>query len=489
MKKIKHSSTTFIWIYLVLSIIGFVVISSIFNSMIEEHDNKLTGDIDNLIAEKMDDSIGYMLETIDAMSRFISFQDSLDFNQLYEQMNRDSKEEEYSSVGLVATDGTVYGLPSEQEEMEKWGFAEKALAADTIVVSDPYRSATTGKLVFTFFAPIYEQGERVGCVFVTYPLTEIQNIASSSVLQDEIEIYIMDVRAENMIFCSGTDQFKMGNWSSARILRKQIDAAYVDEYDAWATDLHAGSKMGAVNFAIDNVIYTQVHRNIEKMPGWCVLVRVPNNLLSDTLRQFKVVTIIFAVVSVLIFSLTLVSLKAADAREKAKFEYMSTHDALTDVYNRNAFDLVVQKYLNEEGKSEHGCLVFVDIDYFKQINDKYGHAIGDDALVAFSDCLKQLFAEDSIVARYGGDEFVLLVKRIDSIERMNQRMDSLKNELEAIKLDGTDSDFTLSFSAGISMFPDHGNQFEELVKCADEAVYEVKSNGRGHYRWYQGAKN
>lgn len=485
MKKKKMSNTALIWIYLLVSIVGILIVSNLFNGMVEQHDGELTIDIDNLIAEKIDNSLNYMMDSIEGMSTFISFQESIDMQELYAQLIAGVESAEYVSVGLIETDGTVYGTDYEREEFDKWNLKTKALATEDFVVSEPYRSAMNGKLVFTVFAPIAEQNKRIGCVFVTYPLTEIQEIANTAVLKDDVEIYLMNVKSENMILCSGEDEFKIGNWSSAKLQRHEIEETDLEAYNQWENQMKAGVPMGTVNFHIDGVSYTQVYRTIDSMEGWTVLVRIPNSMLSDTLQRFKRVMTIFVCVLILVFIIILIVLRTRDRQEQEKFEYMSTHDALTDVYNRNAIDMVAKNFLDNEGKTEHGVLIFMDVDYFKQINDRYGHDVGDKVLVTFADNLRELFGEDTFIARYGGDEFVLLVKHIDSPKALNQRLDSLKKKLQELEIEGTDDEFDLHYSAGISVFPDHGQQFEELVKCADIALYEVKEQGRNSYRWYE----
>lgn len=489
-KQRKNSSKSIIiWLYLVISVIGVLVVSERFNALIASHDKELTIDIDNLIAEKMNRSIEYMQQSVDEMARVLSYQDLLELDELYGQLTDSISESDYISIGIIAQDGTVYGHPSEKEEMLKWDLIELADKTQQVSISEPYRSGLNGKIVFTMFSPIYQQGERLGCIFVTYPLSEIQEIANSSVLKDEAEIYLVNAYSDNQILCSGSDMSRIGNWSSTRLLKNQISEDTFDDYQIWEESMLRNGNEKTVQFILNDIEYTQVYENIEAMDGWYVVVRIPNSTLSDTVYEFQRVIILFISLLIVLSIVLLFIIRKWDEAEKAKFEYMSTHDALTDVYNRNAFDSIVQKYLDEEGKSENGALIFLDIDYFKKINDNYGHDIGDRALVVLAGLLKEQFEKDSIIARYGGDEFVVMVKNLSSHKNLEKRLEKLKRTMrEAQVLDHQDPDFQFHYSAGIVSFPDQGEKFTELVKYADVALYEVKQKGRNGYGWYRESK-
>ncbi|MGN0438287.1 MAG: diguanylate cyclase domain-containing protein [Lachnospiraceae bacterium] len=483
MKKKNVSGQLLIWIYLAVTVLVIFLGVHRFNGLITNHDNKLTIDIGNLMAEKMNSSIQYMQQSVEEMASVLSYQDLLELDQLYGQLVESAEEADYLSIGIIDIDGNVYGLESEKLEMEKWRLVEMAEETDSISISEPYRSAVSGKLVFTMFSPIFQQGKRLGCIFVTYPLSEIQEIANTDVLKDEAEIYLMDARSNNVILCSGSDEYAIGKWNSTYLLKHDISEDTIMAYEDWKDKMGVGNEAGAIKYVYNGVEYTQVSERIESMKDWYIVVRIPNSYLSNTLQQFRSVTVILVAVLVFVSILLLFVQRRNDRLEKEKFEYMSTHDPLTNVYNRNAFDLIGQKYLDGEGKTKRGVLVFLDLDYFKQINDNYGHDIGDKSLIAFSGLLKELFGEDSFVARYGGDEFVLLVRNVSTNEKLNERLEFLKKKLSEVKLG--DNNFLLHYSAGIVAFPDYGHSFEELVKYADDALYKVKERGRNGYMWYK----
>ena len=159
---------------------------------------------------------------------------------------------------------------------------------------------------------------------------------------------------------------------------------------------------------------------------------------------------------------------------KDRLHFRAEHDALTGLLNRSAFDTVTHQ-LRNSGMSI--ALIMMDIDKFKDINDTYGHEVGDHALKKTADVLKSSFRGSDYVIRYGGDEFIVILTDITTAQ-MN--VIDLKLGLIGQKLrtgDGRVSSITVS--AGVAFGTDGFE--EELLKTADEALYNTKNNGRNGY--------
>lgn len=487
-KKNTFSRTILIWIYLLVSVAGIFSIAHIYNGMISRHDKVLTMNISNLIAEKVNRSVEYMQQSVDKMAMVLSYQELVDPEHVYEQLAASVQEADYISAGIISSDGKVYARPTEKEELGKWGLVSLASHVEKVSISEPYRSALTGKQVFTMFSPIYQKGQRWGCLFVTYPLSEIQNIANTNIMQDEADIYLMNARSNNTILCSGSNPYLIGNWSSEHLMKQHVSVLTLPAYEQWTAQMRNGEKKGSVQFELDGISYVQVFEQIDAMDGWNVVVRIPNSILSNTAKEFQKLTMALALLLMCLSLMLFRILHKQDMEEKKQFEYLSTHDALTGIYNRRAFEQEALQHLSRKGELEQGALIFMDVDYFKQINDRFGHDAGDLALVSVADGLKRVLGDEAIISRYGGDEFVILVKRVPEREALNQKMEQLKKEFYQIVLTkDTDVDFHVQFSAGIVAFPQYGVQYDTLTRCADQAVYQVKENGRNGYAWYDAA--
>ena len=164
--------------------------------------------------------------------------------------------------------------------------------------------------------------------------------------------------------------------------------------------------------------------------------------------------------------------------------HMAEHDALTGLLNRRRF----QKELDKWGQyalryQRSAALIFIDLDKFKFVNDTYGHHAGDQYLTAISDLLQAALRTTDTVARWGGDEFAVLLpetKKGAAIEVANKLL-QLLNEAE-FNIAG--HELRPSASIGMALFPDHGSDLCALVPYADAAMYEAKSAGRNCWRLY-----
>ena len=157
-----------------------------------------------------------------------------------------------------------------------------------------------------------------------------------------------------------------------------------------------------------------------------------------------------------------------EARERLSHE--ASHDALTGLFNRGAYDLLM-----ESADKEHMALLLVDVDYFKSVNDTYGHAVGDRVLKRVAEILRNSFRSVDILCRIGGDEFAVVMTRVNSsmsqlvlnkIKRANELLQHPKDDLPPVSL-----------SVGVA-FSDRKNPQGDIFKDADTALYRVKDAGR-----------
>ena len=170
---------------------------------------------------------------------------------------------------------------------------------------------------------------------------------------------------------------------------------------------------------------------------------------------------------------------------KSKIEYLSHHDALTDLPNRLLLNARLNKSIekaNEECQSL--AVLFLDIDNFKIINDSYGHTIGDKIIKLVSKRLQKNIRKNDTIARIGGDEFIIVIEDIQEQKNVQKIVNKiLKDFIEPIKLQEYLFDTTISI--GVSLFPQHGLNYEDLIKHADTAMYCAKDSGKNQVQFYK----
>ncbi|GAA0503647.1 hypothetical protein Ade02nite_35620 [Paractinoplanes deccanensis] len=192
---------------------------------------------------------------------------------------------------------------------------------------------------------------------------------------------------------------------------------------------------------------------------------------AHALSDWFSLTVAFGLTMVVVFSL-----RRRNDTLREVLETQALADPLTGVANRRCFDGEITRAVAWAHRTEGSlALLTVDIDYFKKINDTWGHAVGDQALQQVAAALRAVArGPDDVVARLGGDEFVMLL-RTDRMEA-RRAADDVRTALdESSGLPGG----TPGLSIGIALLPDHAGTAEELITASDTALYEAKAGGRG----------
>ena len=163
----------------------------------------------------------------------------------------------------------------------------------------------------------------------------------------------------------------------------------------------------------------------------------------------------------------------------------ASYDFLSQLYNRSTFLKELQKILDLKRANEKYAILFIDVDDFKFINDRYGHNVGDEVIKYVSDTIKECVGKDGIAGRFGGDEFVLCVTGKDKVENCDDFSMSIIDALySGYNCETAKVILNVNASIGIALAPEHGTNAEKLVGAADEAMYFVKKNGKSNYHIY-----
>ena len=166
-------------------------------------------------------------------------------------------------------------------------------------------------------------------------------------------------------------------------------------------------------------------------------------------------------------------------KEMISLKNEANTDKLTGFLNKAATGTVLSSVCT----SVNGCLMMIDLDSFKLVNDIYGHEMGDKVLISFANIIKDIVPEGSKCGRIGGDEFVSFAAGVDTEEQVAEITKLLNEKLTASakELMGPDMSIPLGASVGAVFVPRHGNDYNSLLKFADKSLYSVKKNGKHGY--------
>jgi len=167
-------------------------------------------------------------------------------------------------------------------------------------------------------------------------------------------------------------------------------------------------------------------------------------------------------------------------REKERLEEMMHQDQMTGLYHHEYTISAIREYMRGEGRDGVQALMMIDLDDFKRINDTYGHRIGDKVILEMARRLKIIFRKTDIIGRFGGDEFVVLMKNIGSMERIEMKASHLTEQLR-VDIQNGEEEVQFTCCIGISVSVDGDKTYREMLEEADREMYKVKRNGKNNY--------
>lgn len=163
----------------------------------------------------------------------------------------------------------------------------------------------------------------------------------------------------------------------------------------------------------------------------------------------------------------------SSAHQAMRQAHAASHDQLTQLLNRSSFVQNLERLLaNDDGTAEPTTLLLIDLDGFKEVNDRLGHQTGDALLRAFAERLERIIPSTAIAARLGGDEFAVALRREGSVDQLVMARDLLTQLSGTMPVHGFP--MSVGMSIGMAFAPEHGRTAEELLGCADIAMYRAK---------------
>jgi diguanylate cyclase (GGDEF)-like protein len=218
--------------------------------------------------------------------------------------------------------------------------------------------------------------------------------------------------------------------------------------------------------------------------------------LSEFTQRYEAIEIDEIVIVVLLSVMGLIAFGARrlqdqrreiKARQRAedRAQYLALADTLTGLPNRRQFETRLNAaFAKVREDHRRFALMMVDLDRFKPVNDVFGHAVGDQVLIAFAKRAAGLVGSDGMLARFGGDEFAILFGPIADVEEATRLARRLVAAV-ARPFEAAGTEVTLGASIGVAVAPQDGVASEELMRRADIALYRAKTSGRNHFRFFE----
>jgi diguanylate cyclase (GGDEF)-like protein len=169
---------------------------------------------------------------------------------------------------------------------------------------------------------------------------------------------------------------------------------------------------------------------------------------------------------------------------QSQLREQAIRDPLTDLFNRRYLDETLERELSRAERENYPlCIVMMDLDHFKDVNDVYGHEAGDVVLKSLAEMVMEQCRHGDFACRYGGEEFVLVMPNI-CLESTSRRAMDLHQSIEGMNISYGLFNLSTTISMGIACYPAHGKTKEELLRAADKALYRAKHTGRNRVSIY-----
>ncbi len=353
-------------------------------------------------------------------------------------------------------------------------------------ISDPLESSVDQEVRVVLGVPVYKDGKVIGVLGGSCNVTALSHMlfddlfdgaGNSLIVTSDGEIIAFDSgSASSTEITYGTNLFKYYGEKNLRGKHTLQDVQ---------TDFRNGEK-GLVKLSLGERMEQDSY--LAYMPigynDWMICYTVPVKSAQQAYDFIPGYELIFMGCFCIMVLVLLFYIVARNNREKDELFRYAQKDALTGVYNKENTQKAIDELLKEKADSGiHGFLI-IDMDHFKNVNDIYGHIMGDKVLKMFGGFLKEQFREQDVIGRIGGDEFVVLLYNMGSRENMESRIEDLCKKIRKLHIEGME-EYQFTASMGIAFAPRDGDAFMELYQKADMALYQTKKSGRDGYRIYQ----
>ncbi|UFH59934.1 EAL domain-containing protein [Sulfurovum mangrovi] len=316
-------------------------------------------------------------------------------------------------------------------------------------------------------SPIVVNGKIVQYLAIKLDITEYieyQNrLKQSATVFENTQEGILILDEEKRIDSLNQAFLEMTDFDEKRLYKKPLEFFASEKHDAtfyqriWHTIAEDGEWSGKVYIS---------RSNGEVIPIWLSLTTVYGND-QKIINYIAIYTDLSEVI-----------------RTQEKADFLAYHDSLTLLPNRAHFERYMQKLFEDKNLRNKVAVMFLDLDRFKVINDTLGHSVGDELLKEVSQRILEVIGDTFFLARLGGDEFVIVLDGVISQDTVSKYAEEILNHISQLMI-VNQHQLSVSGSLGISLYPDHSDDPNTLIRYADSAMYSAKEQGKNTYAYYE----
>lgn len=471
----KKTSSNIILIAIVvvlvlLSVASFVLYQNNTKNILAEKskaDMKKSTDQSIILTNSLIDNYFSELDTI---AIFCGVNSGINDQEIYGLLQQKNHGNTYSQVGVAGLDGFIYTGSGSKQNVSGQDYFQRALKGER-VVSNILADPATGRDIIVLATPIEHNGVITGAACAQYDVQSFTDLLSSSQFKDAGATMIMQENGKMVSSYAGMENFD----TFYDALEQQMEFRGDNTLESFETRVKNGESGLFTYFRNNNERY--VYFEPVGINDWTMISLVMAETIDRQTTPINAGAFVLMIFNILLYGVILATILAIIKRFEKQME-SNQRDPLTHLYNKDIAHTIIERHLKKEGQKQRHACFFLDIDDFKRINDTYGHQTGDDVLFSVAQMLLHCFRESDIIARFGGDEFVVWIKDLPTVDIVRQKAEMLCN------ITAAGPNIPISLSIGIAWYPGDGTSYTEVMQHADEALYRAKNSGKGNYQFY-----
>ena len=343
-------------------------------------------------------------------------------------------------------------------------------------VSDQFESVVDGAMRFSVSVPIRRGDEVIGALSGSFNVEQLGSLLFADVYEGQSVLFIANLNGQ--VVYADESSYKAGLVIPQDLyaeLRQSVfmgggsAEALIVAFERRETGLAEYRQSEGENLFL---LYTPIADS-----NLLLMHAIPRSVAYGEFRFIETNVIVVGVALLGCVLLLVMFLISSSTHSQRDLLQIAQTDPLTGLFNKQHTEEAIDQWLKSDARTGIQAMLFMDIDYFKQINDRYGHSVGDDALRFVGKALRQEFRGSDIIGRIGGDEFVIFMRNVPVRHVVRLHADSLRARLKNAEIPGLDKGM-LHCSIGIAYAPEHGSTYQKLTLCADKALYQTKERGR-----------
>ncbi|MFQ6861922.1 MAG: diguanylate cyclase domain-containing protein [Beduini sp.] len=501
-EEIIHPLTSIRKIFIIFSLFCLLLIT-VGNSLLvlktmHQVANTAYQSAESQISQKIEESLK-LLESLSSLPEF--YDPDIPWETKTEKLDKINESFDYMFICYVDKDIQVYTLGEEPASLASREHMQTLYSTKKSIVTDSFVAGADGKtLNYTVAVPLLREEEMTGSLFCSIYFDDIIELLSASASINGAEAVLIGSKGQVM---SSTNQLSYGTNYIDIFEKVSLLQMTTDKLETSLLSRESGSYQSVKSGNFMYTVYGPVQRT-----NWDILVTVDFlALFYDQVPQLVCISCILLVIIYIVYyfvkkyidrqaELTNKLVTSIQNMEKKLYSHrmfremdyenilqMSSEglkDGLTGTATRTFFLNQAEQILQDKTGGNKLTLCFIDLDNLKILNDTYGHQIGDVVLKKIGTILREYEKKyDGLVGRYGGDEFIIILQDIDSINELKEVLSEMLEKL-AFKIEVNENVISVHSSIGACIWNEQ-DTLDMLITNADKALYDVKRHGKGNY--------